>query len=212
MKHCPECKREYADDSLRFCLEDGTALARSDASPKSADETAVLPGNAPAPTTIAQPARPDVPLPTTVRANKTTKEIIPDTSLSAVTARVVIAVLLVISLVVTLISWAVWGSITFRRAPLVLLFLIVMLVAFLRAPRHPKVSLLVGIALGFDLIETALYTLINRGLFPSLHISEAGLQTLHTVLGVLDDFALAVILILLTTAVLTGRKSILQTS
>ena len=26
MKHCPTCQREYADDTLRFCLEDGTAL------------------------------------------------------------------------------------------------------------------------------------------------------------------------------------------
>ena len=26
MKHCPQCNREYADDTLRFCLEDGTSL------------------------------------------------------------------------------------------------------------------------------------------------------------------------------------------
>ena len=26
MKSCPACHRQYADDSLRFCLEDGTAL------------------------------------------------------------------------------------------------------------------------------------------------------------------------------------------
>lgn len=28
MKHCPQCKRTYRDDSLRFCLDDGTVLAR----------------------------------------------------------------------------------------------------------------------------------------------------------------------------------------
>ena len=28
MKSCPQCKREYADDSLRFCLEDGTKLVK----------------------------------------------------------------------------------------------------------------------------------------------------------------------------------------
>ena len=28
MKHCPQCKRTYGDDSLRFCLDDGTVLAR----------------------------------------------------------------------------------------------------------------------------------------------------------------------------------------
>ena len=26
MKRCPQCNREYADDTLRFCLEDGTSL------------------------------------------------------------------------------------------------------------------------------------------------------------------------------------------
>ena len=28
MKFCPQCKRTYSDDSLRFCLDDGTVLAR----------------------------------------------------------------------------------------------------------------------------------------------------------------------------------------
>lgn len=27
MRRCPKCKRKYEDDSLRFCLEDGTALS-----------------------------------------------------------------------------------------------------------------------------------------------------------------------------------------
>jgi len=26
MKRCPECRRDYYDDSLSFCLDDGTAL------------------------------------------------------------------------------------------------------------------------------------------------------------------------------------------
>ncbi|MEO7659245.1 MAG: hypothetical protein ABIV48_06490, partial [Pyrinomonadaceae bacterium] len=28
MKRCPECRRDYYDDSLSFCLEDGTALVQ----------------------------------------------------------------------------------------------------------------------------------------------------------------------------------------
>jgi hypothetical protein len=28
MKRCPKCQRSYNDDTLRFCLEDGTALAK----------------------------------------------------------------------------------------------------------------------------------------------------------------------------------------
>lgn len=211
MKQCPQCKREYADDSLRFCLEDGTALARPDASPKSGDQTAVLPGNERPQTTIPQPARREVPLPTTVPANKTTREDVPGTTLSPGIVRIVIAVLFVISLLLTMIGWVAWGFITLRRTPLVLLFLIVMVLAFFRAPRHPKVSLLVGLALGFDLIETAIYIFVNRGL-ASLQSSLQSSTALFTTLAVLDDFALAAVLILLTAAVLTGRKSISQTA
>ena len=42
MKHCPKCGREYADETLNFCLEDGEWLT---AEPASGDEpaTAVLP-------------------------------------------------------------------------------------------------------------------------------------------------------------------------
>jgi hypothetical protein len=215
MKHCPKCKREYDDDSLRFCLEDGTALARPDASTNSADQTAVLPGNERPATTIAQPARPDVPLPATVHANKSTRETKPEKSPAPGTVRIVIAVLFVISLVATMLGWIAWGTITFRRIPLVLLFLTVMVLAFVRAPRHPKASLLVGLALGFDLIETAIYILINRGLQPlqsTMQTSDAQMQTVYTMLTVLDDFALAAVLILLTAAVLTGRKPISQTA
>jgi hypothetical protein len=213
MKHCPKCKREYDDDSLRFCLEDGTALTRADASPRSSDSTAVLPGNEPARTTIAQPVRPDVPLPATVRADKTTKEDPSKTSPSGGTVRIVIAVLFVISLAVTMLGWIAWGAITFRRIPLVLLFLTVMVLAFVRTPRHPKASLLVGLALGFDLIETAIFILINRGLQPlQSTMPDTQIQRAYTVLSVLDDFALAAVFILLTAAVLTGRKAISQTA
>ncbi|HEX3229174.1 MAG TPA: hypothetical protein VHQ95_09435 [Pyrinomonadaceae bacterium] len=212
MKQCPKCKHEYDDDSLRFCLEDGTPLARPDVSPKSAEPTAVLPGNEPPLTTIAQPARPDVPLPATVRAHKTTNENSAATSRSVGTVRIVIAILFVISLALTMIGWVAWGYITFRRTPLVLLFLGVMVLAFVRAPRHPRASLLTGLALGFDLIESAIYIFINRSLLQSTQTSDAQMQKLFTTLTVLDDFALAAVFILLTAAVLTGRKAISQTA
>ncbi len=213
MKHCPKCKREYDDDSLRFCLEDGTALTRLHVSQKSAEPTAVLPGNERPPSPIVQPARPEVPLPATIRAHQTPKA---DSSLSPGTVRIVIAVLFVISLLLTAIGWVGWGYITLRRTPLVLLFLIGMVIAFVRATRHPKVSLLAGLALGFDLIESAIYVFINRGLFSlqsSVQSSTAAqMTTVYTVLSVLDDFALAAVLILLTAAVLTGRKFNPQTT
>jgi hypothetical protein len=42
MKRCPKCKRSYDDDTLRFCLEDGSPLF--DARDSDAPATAILPG------------------------------------------------------------------------------------------------------------------------------------------------------------------------
>jgi hypothetical protein len=41
MKRCPECRRDYYDDSLLYCLDDGAALLEG---PASTDEprTAIL--------------------------------------------------------------------------------------------------------------------------------------------------------------------------
>ncbi len=42
MKRCPTCRREYADDTLRFCLEDGAPLlSETDAPPASFDPHAI---------------------------------------------------------------------------------------------------------------------------------------------------------------------------
>jgi len=30
MKHCPKCDREYSDESLNFCLEDGETLVQAE--------------------------------------------------------------------------------------------------------------------------------------------------------------------------------------
>ena len=46
MKRCPECRRDYYDDSLLYCLDDGSALLDG---PASADE----------PATAGVTARPD---------------------------------------------------------------------------------------------------------------------------------------------------------
>src|SRR5688572_28587244 len=42
MKRCPECRRDYTDETLNFCLDDGAALLEG---PSSMDEsaTAILP-------------------------------------------------------------------------------------------------------------------------------------------------------------------------
>src|SRR5258708_28341657 len=42
MKSCPKCKRKYDDDTLSFCLDDGSPLF--DARDSAAPATAILPG------------------------------------------------------------------------------------------------------------------------------------------------------------------------
>ena len=42
MKRCPECRRDYADDSLLYCLEDGTALVQGSVPSPYEPATAIL--------------------------------------------------------------------------------------------------------------------------------------------------------------------------
>lgn len=46
MKRCPTCKRTFEDDTLSFCLEDGTPLVRDAASRPDSEETLVSPSPA----------------------------------------------------------------------------------------------------------------------------------------------------------------------
>jgi hypothetical protein len=57
MKRCPECRRDYYDDSLAYCLDDGTALVEGPVSEFHSSEapTAVLPASEAA--TIVQPVK-----------------------------------------------------------------------------------------------------------------------------------------------------------
>ena len=42
MKRCPECRRDYYDDSLLYCLEDGTALLQGSVPLPDEPATAIL--------------------------------------------------------------------------------------------------------------------------------------------------------------------------
>ncbi|MGD9561604.1 MAG: hypothetical protein AB7F88_04465 [Pyrinomonadaceae bacterium] len=42
MKRCPECRRDYADDTLSFCLEDGTALVQGSVPSPDEPRTVIL--------------------------------------------------------------------------------------------------------------------------------------------------------------------------
>ncbi|HTH51048.1 MAG TPA: hypothetical protein VL501_03895, partial [Pyrinomonadaceae bacterium] len=43
MKRCPECRRDYYDDSLMYCLEDGAALLQGSVPPPEEPQTQILP-------------------------------------------------------------------------------------------------------------------------------------------------------------------------
>jgi hypothetical protein len=47
MKRCPECRRDYYDDTLAFCLEDGTALVQGSVPSPDEPQTAILHESAP---------------------------------------------------------------------------------------------------------------------------------------------------------------------
>jgi TolB-like protein/Flp pilus assembly protein TadD len=47
MKRCPDCRRDYHDDSLMYCLEDGTALVQGSVPSPAEPQTAILPSAGP---------------------------------------------------------------------------------------------------------------------------------------------------------------------
>jgi len=42
MKRCPECRRDYHDDTLMYCLEDGVALLQGSVAALDEPQTAIL--------------------------------------------------------------------------------------------------------------------------------------------------------------------------
>lgn len=60
MKRCPKCKRKYEDDSLKFCLEDGSPLSAEtrDANPP---PTEIMPRGGPTLKSAADPTIPSYP-------------------------------------------------------------------------------------------------------------------------------------------------------
>src|SRR5687768_11730944 len=44
MKRCPECRRDYVDDTLLYCLEDGAALVQGSVASSGEPQTATLSG------------------------------------------------------------------------------------------------------------------------------------------------------------------------
>lgn len=63
MKRCPTCSRSFDDDTLSFCLEDGTPLVSDSASRADSQETLVSPSPSPTMPTIVSGLPPTLPYP-----------------------------------------------------------------------------------------------------------------------------------------------------
>jgi TonB family protein len=62
IKRCPSCNRTYSDESIAFCLADGSLLsAPFDPSAEAAPQTAILPSPTVASASSTQPAKPAIP-------------------------------------------------------------------------------------------------------------------------------------------------------
>jgi hypothetical protein len=155
-----------------------------------------MPGEEKQATTMAGAGSPEVPFPGVGGARNPEKAPVRKSSGSALATQTVVGLLLVFSLILNVVAIPMWGLMAVRRVPINLAFMAVMLFAIIRAPRHPRVSLLAGVALGFDLIETFIYITIYR----------YAPESLYTTLGVVDSFAAAAVVLLLTLAVLSGTS------
>jgi hypothetical protein len=118
---------------------------------------------------------------------------------------VIIGVLLVAGLLFSLGGLGTSGIFFARRTPMILLCLSGMVLAMIRAKRHSTASLMVGISLGFYLLETfvisTVYSFMPR-IVNALHMRD---QTSYLTVTVIDSFAFAAVIVLLSAAVFAGR-------
>jgi peptidoglycan/LPS O-acetylase OafA/YrhL len=207
MKRCPKCNQEF-DDELRFCLEDGTALVSDEMPATVAAPTMVLPTSQEVPPTLTQAARPDVPPPPHLAATRTAADIETANSSNSGSSRtvIVIGILLVAGLLFSLGGLGTSGIFYARRTPMILLCLFGMVLAMIRAKKHSRASLMVGISLGFYLVATFVistaYNYIPR-IDNAFHLRY---QTVPLILSVVDSFAFATVILLLIGAVFAGRS------
>lgn len=96
-----------------------------------------------------------------------------------------------------------------QRSPMLLVVLVGILISIVRWRRHPKASLITLIALVFYLIKLFLFTAFNYwipDLRESMHWSIATANHLYTVLQVVNDFAFALVIVLLVAAAFVNRQ------
>jgi hypothetical protein len=93
-----------------------------------------------------------------------------------------------------------------RRSLLILFVLGGIAVAIMRWKRHPRVSLMTVIALGFYLIESFAASIFFYSLPNSFGTTAISSSTIYTAIYFIEDFAFAAVLILLVAAAFTGRR------
>src|SRR5437667_9285909 len=95
------------------------------------------------------------------------------------------------------------GHLLLVRAVLLLVILGGIVCAFVRWKHHPRVSLITIIGLSFYLLESFAFSFLFHyfpSFFDTLHLSPNNVSVLDSVFQLLDDFAFAVVLILLVVA------------
>jgi len=96
-----------------------------------------------------------------------------------------------------------------RRIPMLLVSLSGIVFAIARWKRHPRVSLMTVLALALYWVEAFVFLCLRYwlpNLVETLKTSDSAIKVLLVVISLLDDFAFAVVIILLVAAAFSGRK------
>lgn len=209
MKRCPKCNLLY-DDSLGFCLEDGTSLIAAPGAPRMAAPTLVLP-NTEAYPPVAQTASPHVTPSLHVASGKelpARNSNYLDPAASSANATV-IWIVAAITILMIILRFAILGSVAIAGAPMMAFCLAGLLVAIIRRQLNPRASYLTVLGLGLLVLRGTVTAGISSaipGLGSSMHFAGAEIRIAYTILEVLDDFAYAVVIVILVAAVFAGRK------
>jgi hypothetical protein len=208
MKHCPTCNRDYEDDSLRFCLDDGSSLINKDAGRAVPEPTMVLPTPQENAATLSQVRRPNVPAPRQPGLNQLYPidpgHLSARGGLGSSNIRLFIGILLALGLLLVVGGFGLWGMTFGRRIPMLLLCLAGIVIAMVYSKHIPKASLLTTLALELYLLQAFIYTGIISWL-PK--VAQTLTSSFYTFVGVLDNFAVAAVIILMVAAAFTGRHS-----
>ena len=121
MKQCPQCNRSYADDSLRFCLDDGALLRLVDGPPTSRDPNATLVYGSRETWSNARPEAVDQPMPPTPRAypnappGQVPSDAVPRGSTAPATSRLLVGGVIAIA-VLLLVGAVLAAAFLFRQS------------------------------------------------------------------------------------------------